>query len=197
MVTVDPGVRASAADVAGLSPRAVALSLDQLYAVPEGSAAYVTVGDDDARAYAGRPPALLGRARALFVNQREALGLTNELTIDAAAARLAEMVDTVIVTLGPGGAIAVSAGERCAADVVGAVVPVDTTGAGVLLASACSWADLPGADTCSALEWATLYASTAVGSATGIGGAMTERELLAAGDERGLTMPPALSASAD
>ena len=79
MVTVDPGVRASAADVAGLAPRAVALSLDQLYAVPEACAAYVTVGDDDARAYAGRPPALLGRARALFVNQREALGLTSEL----------------------------------------------------------------------------------------------------------------------
>ena len=62
MVTVDPGVRASASDVAALSPRAVALSLDQLYAVPEGAAAYVTVGDDDARAYAGRPPALLARA---------------------------------------------------------------------------------------------------------------------------------------
>ena len=36
MVTVDPGVRASAADVAALEPRAVALSLDQLYCVPAG-----------------------------------------------------------------------------------------------------------------------------------------------------------------
>ena len=34
MVTVDPGVRASAADVAALEPRAVALSLDQLYSCP-------------------------------------------------------------------------------------------------------------------------------------------------------------------
>ena len=76
MVTVDPGVRAAASDVAALQPRAVALSLDQLYAVPEGAPAYVTVGDDDARAYAGRPPALLGRACVLFVNSREALGLT-------------------------------------------------------------------------------------------------------------------------
>jgi ribokinase len=76
MVTVDPGVRASAADVAALEPRAVALSLDQLYCVPEGSAAYVTCGDDDARAFARRPPAQLAGARALFVSKREALTLT-------------------------------------------------------------------------------------------------------------------------
>jgi len=197
MVTVDPGVRASAADVAGLQPRAVALSLDQLYAVPEGANAYVTVGDDDARAYAGRPPALLGRARALFVNQREALGLTNELSVDAAATRLAEMVDTVIVTLGPAGAIAVSGGERCTASAQANVDPIDTTGAGDALAAAFIWADLHGAPTRSALEWAVLYASTAVGSTTGIGGAMTLGDLLAAGDARGLEMPPAISASAD
>ena len=74
------------------------------------------------------------------------------------------MVDTVIVTLGAGGAIAVSAGERCSAAVAYEVEPVDTTGAGDLLASAFIWADLHGADTCSALEWAVLYASTAVGT---------------------------------
>ena len=62
MVTVDPGVRASAADVAALEPRAVALSLDQLYCVPPGAAAYVTCGDDDARAFARRPPAKLAGA---------------------------------------------------------------------------------------------------------------------------------------
>ena len=72
MVTIDPGARASAADVAAVSPRAVAASLDQLYVVPEGARAYVTCGDDDARAYAGRPPAALDGVRVLFVNQREA-----------------------------------------------------------------------------------------------------------------------------
>src|SRR6476469_5976369 len=54
MVTVDPGVRSSAADVAVLAPRAVAVNLDLLYVVPAGAAAYVTCGDDDARAFAGR-----------------------------------------------------------------------------------------------------------------------------------------------
>ena len=36
MVTVDPGVRSSAADVAALEPRAVLVNLDLLYVVPEG-----------------------------------------------------------------------------------------------------------------------------------------------------------------
>src|SRR4051794_34560835 len=39
MVTVDPGVRASAGDVAALEARAVAVSLGQLYCVPSGAAA--------------------------------------------------------------------------------------------------------------------------------------------------------------
>ena len=36
MVTLDPGVRASAAEVAALEPRAVAANVDMLHAVPEG-----------------------------------------------------------------------------------------------------------------------------------------------------------------
>ena len=118
MVTVDPGVRAAASDVAALQPRAVALSLDQLYAVPDGAAAYVTVGDDDARAYAGRPPALLGRACVLFVNFREALGLTGLQSVESAAERLGETVETVVVTLGAEGAIAINGGERYVAPVL-------------------------------------------------------------------------------
>ena len=47
MVTVDPGVRASVADVAALDPREVAHRLDQLYFVPPGAAAYVVKGADD------------------------------------------------------------------------------------------------------------------------------------------------------
>ena len=69
MVTVDPGVRASTADVASLAPRAVACSLDQLYCAPPGAYAYVTCGDEDARAFAGRPPAR-ARRRAGPVRQR-------------------------------------------------------------------------------------------------------------------------------
>ena len=45
MVTIDPGVRATAADVSVRAPRAVAASLDQLDVVPAGAFAYVTCGD--------------------------------------------------------------------------------------------------------------------------------------------------------
>ena len=81
MVTIDPGARATASDVAALEPRAVAASLDQLNAVPGDTTAYVTCGDDDLRAYERRPPAALGGARALFVNEREVLGLSDKDTV--------------------------------------------------------------------------------------------------------------------
>ena len=90
MVTIDPGARASAADVAAVKSRAIAASLDQLYAVPDGTVAYVTCGDDDLRAYEGRPPAALTGVRALFVNQREALGLSGKGTVADAGASLAK-----------------------------------------------------------------------------------------------------------
>src|SRR4051794_5684823 len=105
MVTVDPGVRSSGADVAAQSPRAVSANLDQLYVVPEGAVAYATCGDDDARAFAGRPPGELSRVRTLFVSQREALALTEAASLDAAADRLAQSAETVVVTLGAGGAL--------------------------------------------------------------------------------------------
>src|SRR5207249_4666404 len=79
------------------APRAVAASLDQLYVIPPGALAYVTCGDDDARAYVGRPPAALSGARVLFLNQREALGLTGEATAEDAAGRLGELAETVVV----------------------------------------------------------------------------------------------------
>ena len=110
MVTVDPGVRASAADVAVRPPRAVAASLDQLHVVPAGVFAYVTCGDDDARAFVGRPPEALRGARTLFVNRSEALGLTGCTTVEDAARRLAEFAQTVVVTLAADGSF-VSAGS--------------------------------------------------------------------------------------
>jgi ribokinase len=190
MVTVDPGVRASAADVAARAPRAVAASLDQLYAVPAGTAAYVTCGDDDARAYAGRPPEALRGARALFISRREALRLTGEATVEESARTLAELVETVIVTLGAEGAIACSRGEIVAAAAEPVERPVDSTGAGDLLAAAYVWADLRGADPADRVRWAVLYASLAVTVPTGIGGAVKEAELIDAGVARGLTAPP-------
>lgn len=190
MVTVDPGVRASASDVAAQEPRAVAASLDQLHVVPDGVPAYVTCGDDDSRAYAGMPPAAMRGARAFFASRSEALTLTAAATVEAAAQKLAELVDTVVVTLAGDGAIACSGGEIAAVPAERVERPADTTGAGDLLAAAFIWADLRGADPVDRLRWAVLYASLGVTSPTGTGGAVTEARLLEAGAARGLTAPP-------
>jgi ribokinase len=192
MVTIDPGARASAGDVASPGARAVAASLDQHYVFPEGALAYVTCGDDDARAYAGRPPAGLKGARALFVNQREALQLTGASTVEEAACGLAGLAETVVVTLAGEGALAASGDGIVATAAEPVANPTDTTGAGDLLVAAYIWADLRGAEPSDRLRWAVLYASLGVSSPTGIGGAVREAELIEAGVARGLTAPPPL-----
>jgi sugar/nucleoside kinase (ribokinase family) len=193
MVTVDPGVRASAGDVASRSPHAVAASLDQLYVVPSGVSAYVTCGADDARAYAGRPPGALSGTRAFFVNEDEALGLTGAETVEAAAEQLATLAETVVVTRAAAGAIAFGGGKLMSARAEPVERPVDTTGAGDLLVAAYIWADLRSAEPADRLQWAVLYATLAVTTATGIGGAVREAELIAAGTAQGLTAPPRVS----
>ena len=68
MVTVDPGVRASAADVAAGAPRAVATNLDMLHLVPAGATAYVTCGERRGARVRG-PPARGARRRAGAVRE--------------------------------------------------------------------------------------------------------------------------------
>jgi sugar/nucleoside kinase (ribokinase family) len=189
MVTVDPGVRASAADVAALEPRAVALSLDQLYCVPAGAYAYVTCGDDDARAFARRPPAKLAGARALFVSKREALTLTEASDVTAAAEKLGESAERVIVTLGVDGAMARVDGRTIHVPAI-ATTALDTTGAGDLLVAAYIWGDLRGASPEECLRWAVLYAGLSIATPTGVGGAVSEARLLEEGAQRGLAAPP-------
>src|SRR5207248_383764 len=111
MVTVDPGVRASAADVAAGSARAVATNLDMLYLVPEGATAYVTCGDDEARAFRGHPPAALAGTRALFLTRSEALTLTGEQSVEQAAAALSELAENVVVWLADEGGLVATAGQ--------------------------------------------------------------------------------------
>jgi sugar/nucleoside kinase (ribokinase family) len=188
MVTVDPGVRASAADVAALAPRAVSLSLDQLYCVPAGAAAYVTCGDDDARAFARRPPAQLAGARALFVSRREALTLTETGDVDAAAEALGRSAQRVIVTLGADGAMAHADGRSIRVPAI-AATPLDTTGAGDLLVAAYLWADLRGASPEACLRWAVIYAGLSIATPTGVGGAVSEARLIEEGAARGLAAP--------
>ena len=195
MVTVDPGVRASGADVAACPARAVSTNLDLLGVVPPEARAYVTCGDDDARAFEGRPPAALVGTRALFVNRSEALSLTGTPTVEQAAAALEGSVENVVVSLAADGALMRAGGEIYTAAAERVEKPADTTGAGDVLAAAFIWADLHGAEPVDRLRWAVLYASLGVTTPTGIGGALDEEGLIEAGTARGLTVPPGVGAA--
>jgi sugar/nucleoside kinase (ribokinase family) len=191
MVTVDPGVRARASDLDPHEPRAVAATLEQIDLIPSELPAYVTCGDDDARAFAGRLPRTSCTARALIVNRREAAVLTGAATPVQAAEQLATVADTAVVTLGPDGAVAVNNGRPITVAGVEARPVLDTTGAGDLFATAFAWAELHGADAAVALHWANLYAALSVTAHTGSGGAVTRARLLEEGARRGLPELPA------
>jgi ribokinase len=190
MVTVDPGVRARASDLEPLSPRAVAATLEQIDLLPDGTCAFVTCGDDDARAFAGRLPRTQRKLRALFVNGREAAILTGEETPEAAAGRLAEVAETAVVTLGPNGAVAVVDDQPIAVAGMNEGPVIDSTGAGDLFAAAFAWADLGGAEPKLSLAWANLYAGLSVSAHTGVGGAVDRERLIEEGERRGLAPLP-------
>ncbi len=191
MVTVDPGARASRRDVEALEPRAVAASLELLDTAPAGVRLYVTCGDDDARAFAKRVPAEIAGASALFVNGREACVLTGTADPQEAAQELARLVGTVIVTLGPRGALAVVDGRSLTVPAEETGPVVDATGAGDLFAAAYVWTDLMGADPEACLRWANLYAALSLGTPTGAGGAADRDRLAEEGRRRGLPELPA------
>jgi sugar/nucleoside kinase (ribokinase family) len=189
MATFDPGEGVTAAELAALEPRAVVLSIPRLPLAPAGARVYVSVGDVDARALAGGElPEELQRARALLVNEREALMLTGASDVEAAAAALAERAPVAIVTLGEDGALAAGAEGTLRVEGV-PVEAVDTTGAGDLFAAAYVWADHWGAPLAERLRWSVLYASLSVRVATAVAGAVTLRALLEEGAEHGLTSP--------
>jgi sugar/nucleoside kinase (ribokinase family) len=142
MVTVDPGLRARAADIEQYAPRAVAATLEQIDLLPAGPCSYLTCGDDDARAFAGRLPSAARKPRALVVTRREATILTGESDPSAAAEKLAVVAETVVVTLGPEGALASVDGRLISVPGVWADPVVDATGCEEMFATAFAWAEL-------------------------------------------------------
>jgi len=76
-----------------------------------------------------------GAIDLLFANEAEALQLTGRTDVDAALAELSARVQTLVVTCGPGGALAIERGERIAIPAAPVTKVVDTTGAGDLFAA--------------------------------------------------------------
>ena len=190
MITVDPGLRARAADIDAHEPRALAATLEQIDLVPAGPNAYFTCGEDDARAFAGRIPRGARRPCGLFVNRRESAILTGESDPEQAVQALASAAETVVVTLGPDGALASIDGRTVRVDGIHVDPVVDTTGAEELFMTAFAWAELSGADQETALSWANLYAALSVTMHTGAGGAVSRERLLDEGTRRGLPALP-------
>jgi sugar/nucleoside kinase (ribokinase family) len=190
MITVDPGARAQAADVAAFMPAAVAANLEQLHFVPDGARVYLTCGDDDAHAFARRVPPAIARASVLFLERQDALVLTGADTVDAALEALGEAIGTVMVAKGVNGTVAIIERERVETPSFQTGPAVDTTGDRDLLCAAYAWADLRGADPRACLLWAQLYADLAMTVPTATGGAVTEARLLEEGVRRGFEPPP-------
>jgi sugar/nucleoside kinase (ribokinase family) len=186
MATFDPGEEVTADEIAAVEPRAVVLSIRRLALAPPAARAYVSVGDIDARSFAGGDLPDLTRARALLVNEREALLLSGAPDAATAAEQLARLTPLVVVTLGERGALAVGAEGTVHVDAVDVEV-VDTTGAGDLFAAAYVWADSWGASLEQRLRWAALYASLSVRVPTAVAGAVKLSTLLEEGAQRGLS----------
>ena len=189
MVTVDPGIRARAADVAALTPVAIAANLDQLDLVPNGVRAYLTCGDDDARAFAGNLPSKNVGGRGLFLNAQDAIVLTGAETAQGAAERLAGWIETVVVTVDARSVVAIAGGSLVDVPDYCPAAVVDTTGDRDLLCAAFAWADLRGAQPHERISWAQLYSQLAMSVPTAVGGAVREERLLEEGAKHGLARP--------
>jgi sugar/nucleoside kinase (ribokinase family) len=189
MFTFRPPAEPAGDELATVSARAVVANVGRKTHVPAGARVYATVGYPESERLAGTFPALDG-VRALLLNEPEALRLSGEADVEAAAAALGRRCGpTVAVTLGPRGALEWQDGSIIRADAP-AVEVRDATGAGDLFTAAYVWGDLAGLERESRLRLAALYAGLSVSRPTGAGGAPSLDEFDEEARARGLPPVP-------
>jgi len=176
MVTYEPEALMDPTLIERLAPRAVVTNAEQIELVTDGAAGYATVGDAEAGALEQYLPPALGRLRAILMNDLEAQRITGKARPEEAAQALAEHVETVVVSRGAAGAVAVSGGKLVQASAP-KVEARDTTGAGDLLVAAYVHGDLQGLPLGERLQRAVVYAALSVQRATGAMSAVTLEEL--------------------
>ena len=165
-VSVSPPPTVDLDALAQVDARAIVVDLPSAALLPPHPQVYAVVGDPEVASMVGRLPASLGGLRALVLNEREVRSLTGRPDAAAAAAHLAGLGTTVVVTRGAGGAIAFEPdGRQVTVDAPIADVG-DATGAGDLFAAAYVWADLAGQPLEERLRLATRYASRSLERAT-------------------------------
>jgi ribokinase len=159
LLSLMPEPTVDADTLRGLAMRAVMVDLPSVPLLPPVPRIYAVVGDPEVAAMAGELPASLEHVHALVLNEREAAGLTGRRDAGAAAAHLASLGTTVVVTRGADGAIAVEPDGRLTSVPARPAEVADATGAGDLFVSAYVWADLDGEPLEGRLRLATSYAS--------------------------------------
>jgi sugar/nucleoside kinase (ribokinase family) len=177
LLSLMPDPTVDADTLRGMTMRAVVVDLPSVPLLPPVPRTYAVVGDPEVAAMDGRLPGTLDDIDALVLNQREATGLTGLADVHAAAARLAALGTTVVVTRGADGALAVEPdGLVVEVPARRADVP-DATGAGDLFVAAYVWADLDDRPLDERLRLATSYASVSLEQATDTPKGITANEL--------------------
>ncbi|MDQ6794527.1 MAG: PfkB family carbohydrate kinase [Chloroflexota bacterium] len=183
-VTAGPPPTVDTDALAGLEPRAVVVDLPSIGLLPPLPIVYAVVGDPEVTVMAGKLPRSLAGVRALILNDREARGMTGVGDTDGAAARLAALGTTVVVTCGRSGAFATEPDGRVVRVEAPIVEVEDPTGAGDLFTAAYVWADLAGRSLEDRLALASAYASFSLAGANSRQKGLTQAEFQSALTER-------------
>lgn len=176
LVSVMPPPAVDVETLAGITARAVVVDLPSAPRLPRLPCVYAVVGDPEVDMLAGRLPPSLASIHTLLLNEREATRLAGRPDVASAAAHLASLGTTVVVTRGASGAMAVEPGGRTVTVPARHADVSDVTGAGDLFIAAYIWADLGGRSLEERLREAATYASLSLERATDRQKGITLRE---------------------